>query len=129
LLFFVIVLTIFTPLGVLGSLGRGIGPFAQFQWLAVLMLLVQAVFSVWTGVGLWTRRTHALLTAYAYLAYLVVMGVVFVGFSLLAQLPSPFYGEALVGSLGQLIGYVLVAGIWGLYLHKSQRVRETYGTL
>jgi hypothetical protein len=117
LLFFCLATTIFTPLLTLGRLSTLAQPNI---W--TLLRFVIAAFSMVAGINLWRVSQKAIAILRAYFIFLVAFEVyTFVYNYTVLGLHDVLHDLALAAR------GLLSVGIWTLYFHLSDRVKNTYG--
>lgn len=103
--------------GDLEKMGANVKRTAQIQTFMNVPLIV---FGVYAGIELWKKRPRGVLLAKR---FLIAFGIV----SILGRVLLPrALGLASKGSAA--IPPLLIAAAWYIYLTRSRRVRQTYGT-
>ncbi|MBN2052673.1 DUF2569 family protein [Candidatus Woesearchaeota archaeon] len=133
LLFLCVVMTILSPLASLSRMMTGCESARQASHISgvntlvtidTIFSLVLIALSFYAGVGLWSKRSGAVKTAFTffktYLGYLA--WCLFSPVLLPSRYQAAYFGAILPLVIGGLIGY----WIWTSYLKKSKRVKATY---
>jgi hypothetical protein len=131
-------LTVFGPLGTLGSLAAGYSQsskyFDQFPDLLVITVIDTLLsvglmaFSVYAGIGLWSIRPGAVQMAKRYLLCFLGYRAISAILLLMAALPSAA-NEAMIAQVAKgTFGGVVSFAVWYSYLNKSRRVSATYNS-
>ena len=136
LLFFCLVLIVFTPLigiFVLATAYAGFSPFFDlFPGLRVIMIIdsilstTMMCFGIYAGISLWKRRKGAVQSAKRYLIALLIYAGVALFLPFMAGLPSPANQAMQAGAVIEGFRSILFFVIWYTYLNKSKRVRNTF---
>ncbi len=136
LMFFIITLTFFSPLGTCSVLGRYDSEWGSLyqaypvirtiKWINVVFGVGLVCFSVYAGISLWKVRPNAVAIAKTYLVTAALVGTMLIFLPLMAGLPEEA-NAAMLKALPMAILTVLVyPTIWFLYLTKSKRVATTF---
>jgi hypothetical protein len=134
LMFLILVLTVFGPLGTLFNLVFAFTALSMRTTLSapasnlqIVSALLSAPFAVWAltvGVKLWKLRPNAVQSAKQYLKMGTIPFVIVN--SLLPSLMLPADQLSWPYTIGNIIGGVGAALVWIAYLDKSRRVANTY---
>lgn len=136
LLLFVVGLTILGPLINLAGIGRSLSDASKIGamypsivtvvYVEAALLLLLTAFSIYAGYCLWTIKPKAVGTAKIFLIVLVIFSFVDLFLVISADFPAPAAREAIRAAVTGIFRSVIYAGVWLLYLSKSERVHATY---
>ena len=85
------------------------------------------LFCIYAGIGLWMVRPGAVGTAKLFLLVSLGYGVVEIVLQYISIHPFEPDGAWVTNVVRDFIRAAVTTAIWYAYLHKSTRVRETYG--
>lgn len=86
-------------------------------------------FSIYAGINLLRIKRNAVEIAISYFLLLLAYEILSPLLLLVVSFPREFYKEATTNVVRNIFEYIIICAIWLTYLHKSKRVKNTYGEL
>jgi hypothetical protein len=139
LTFFCVVLTILSPLFVLGSMAdtwsQSEPAFVRFPTIKTVLLweifgsIVLLIYGFIVGCIIWSGnpRGRSIARQFLLIRLFGFIGVELIALLLMSGLPSRFVAGGVGGAAGAIFQAVVFFVVWWLYFKKSQRVKNTYG--
>jgi len=136
LLFFCLVLTLFSPLATLfnlvGSFAAASPAFARFPGLLAISVIDTLlsvglmVFSIYAGIGLWRIQPGAVQTTKTFLKFFLGYLAFAAVLPFMAGLPAAANEAMVAAVVVSTVRGVIFFAIWNSYLNCSKRVKATY---
>lgn len=82
------------------------------------------VLSIAAGISLWTVRPYAIALTYGYMLYAVAAECILTPLIFTSNLELQYSDTIDAAGVGRMFVYI---AIWGTYLARSKRVRDTFG--